>query len=206
MNKEELLENYSKRLGSKGKTRNLYLKYVTDFLEYSDGNFDRETVEKYLEHLRKQHKYSEGSISFIFGILRTLFNRNSIEWPFARGDAPQIHENKVQAPALHPKTIIKMIQAVKEKGGLEEKAFLSLSTTYGLRKVEMKELTQSDVRIKDRTIHIATAKHGRERTHIIPGEIVPYLKEYNFDTRVSDFGLFTLWYQIEYLIGLNHSD
>ncbi len=205
MNNIELLENYSKRLGSTGKTRSLYLRYASDFLAYAAGNFERETIDKYLARLRRQ-KYSDGSVNLIFRIVRTLFSRNDIEWPFNRGESPLIREDRIQAPALAPDIIEEMIQAVKKGGKPEEKAFLAISTTYATRRIEMVELSAEDVNIKDRTIHIATAKHGRERTHIIPEVIVPYLEPYDFDNKRSESELFTLWYRIEYIIELEHTN
>lgn len=205
MNNTELLENYSKRLGSTGKTRSLYLRYAGAFLDYADGNLERETVDKYIARLKRQ-KYSDGSINLIFRIVRTLFSRNDIEWPFGRGESPQIREDKIQAPALDPDIIGEMIVKVKEEGEPDEKAFLAISTTYATRRIEMVELSTEAVSIKDRTIHIATAKHGRERTHMIPEEIVPYLEPYDFDNKRSESELFTLWYRIEYLIALDHTN
>ena len=70
----------------------------------------------------------------------------------------------------------------------------------------MVEFTAEDVNIRDRAIHISTAKHGRERTHTIPEEIVPYLEQYDFDKKRSDSELLTLWYRIEYEIELDHTD
>lgn len=205
MDNAELLENYARRLSSKGKTRKLYLNYAQDFLDYADGNFVRGTIDKYLVRL-KRRKYSDGTINFIFRVVRTLFNRNNFEWPYNRGEAPRIREDKVQAPALHPNIIIRMIQAVKEEGNPDEKAFFTLSTTYGLRRVEMVGLSKGDVRIKDKTIYIATAKGGQDRFHIMPEEIIPYLKQYDFDNKKSEQFMFTLWYLIEHRIGLRHID
>lgn len=206
MDNAELLGNYSRRLSSRGKTRKLYLHYAEDFLDYAGGNFDKETIDKYLVHLRKKHKYSDSSINFIFRIIRTLFGRNNLEWPYRGGEAPQIREESIQAPALAPDIIGEMIQAVKKDGEPYEKAFFALSTTYGLRRIEIMKLSQGDVRIKDKTIYVATAKGGQDRFHMIPEEILPYLKQYNFDSKISEFKLLTLWYRIEYKIGLKHID
>lgn len=202
----ELLEQYSKGLGSTGATRNLYLHYATDFLNYAEGKFDKGVVNNYLLHLKHTHKYSDGTIDFAFRVARTLLKRNSIDWPFARGEGPQIREDSIKAPALDPDIIGEMVQAIKKDGEPDEKAFLAISTIYGTRRIEMVELSTEDVNIKGRTIHIATVKHGRERTHIIPEEIAPYLELYSFDNKRSEFELFTLWYRIEYKIGLEHTD
>lgn len=213
MNKAVLLENYSRGLSSAGKTRTLFMRFAQDFLDYADVNFSREAISSYIEHLRKQHHYSDGSANFAFRVVRTLFSRNEsllqeegFEWPFRRGESPQIREDRIQAPALHPDVIREAILAVKEEGFPEEKAFLALSSTYGLRRVEMVQLEGQDIRLKDKTIHIATAKHGRERTHLIPEAIVPYLTSYDFSQRRSENFVFTLWYHIEHRIGLPHTN
>ena len=205
MSNEELLESYSKRLGSTGKTRRLYLRFASNFLEYAGGEFDREKIDKYLASLRR-HKYSDGSVNLIFRTIRTLFSRNNMEWPYNRGESPLIREDKIQAPALDPDIIGEMIQAVKSKGDPDEKAFLAISTTYATRRIEMIGLVMDDVRIKDKTIHITTAKHGRERTHMLPEEILPYLEGFDFDVGTSDSEIFALWYRLEYRIGLDHTN
>lgn len=201
-----LLEQYSKGLGSTGALRNHYLSYARDFLEYSEGKLDRQSVEEYLKHIRRKRHLSDGSVNFIYRILRTLFKRNGVEWPFNRGESPQIREDRIKAPALDPEVIIEMIETAKQRPGSAETTFLALATTYGLRRVEMANLTQEDVNIKDRVIHIATAKHGRERTHIIPEEIIPYLETYDFSQQRSVFKIFVLWYSIERMVGMEHTE
>lgn len=213
MDSTALIENYSRGLSSDGKTRTLFLRYANDFLEYADGNLSREVISKYMEHLRSHHGYSDGSVNFVFRVIRTMVSRSEktlegegFVWPFRRGDSPQIRESQVQenAPALDPRTIKRMIAAVRQKGEIADKAMLALSTTYGLRKGELIEVSQKEVRIPDSTIHIMTTKHGRERTHVIPEAILPYLKAYNFDTKRTESYIFALWYRMEYLTGLKH--
>lgn len=213
MNNNLLLDNYSRGLASIGKTRTLYISFAQNFLDYAEGNFSREKIDSYVKHLRNQHNYSDGTINLAFRVARTLFTRNErilqeagFEWPYRRGESPQIREDRIQAPALHPDTIIEAIITIKNDGEPDEKAFLSISTTYGLRRVEMVQLNDEDIRLNDKTIHIATAKHGRERTHLIPEIIIPYLAGYDFSQRRSDNFVFTLWYRIEHKLGLPHTD
>lgn len=211
IDKKQMLDRYQRGLGSDGKTRILYLRYAGDFLDYSNGSFDRQVISKHLDRLRKKFHYSDGTINFIFRIIRTLYSRNSglleaegIEWPFRRGETPQIREKNVKAPALHPRTVERMVAAAREHNNIDETAFLALSTTYGLRQVEMMELENKDIKLKDRVIHIATAKHGRERSHMIPKEIIPYLERYDFDQSISEFKMLSIWYLLEYRIKLRH--
>lgn len=212
MEKGELLAQYQKGLGSEGKTRRLYLRYAQDFLDYGDGSFERETVLKFLDRLKRK-KYSDGTLNFVFRVIRTLYNRNSdalrndgIDWPFRRGETPQIRENKIVAPALDPDIIIEMIEKMLTDGSPEEKAFLALSTTFGLRREEMLELEPSDISIRDRSIHVKTLKHGRERTHLIPDQIVPALEGYSFANHFSEFALLGVWYRIEWKTDFPHQD
>jgi len=213
METEQLLENYARGLASAGKTRALYLRHASEFINATDGDFSRESITRWLASLKKKRNYSDGSLNFAFRVARTVFTRSQrileeegFEWPFRRGESPQIREDQVKAPALDPGIISEAITAVKEEGSPEEKAFLALSTTYGLRRVEMVELGAADLRVKDKTIHIATAKHGRERTHPVPEEILPYLSVYDFNHSRSDYFVFALWYQIENRIKLPHTE
>lgn len=212
MNTTLLLENYSRGLSSSGKTRTLFLRFAREFLDYANGNLSREVIDKYMEHLRREHRYSDGSLNFAFRVIRTMISRSEklleeegFVWPYRRGESPQIRESKIQAPALDPDVIREAIVAVKADGSPEEKAFLAISTTYALRRCEMVELDAPDIRLKDQTIHIATAKHGRERTHLIPELIIPYIAAYDFSQKRSENFLFTLWYRIEIRIGLPHT-
>jgi len=213
MEKEVLLSNYEKGLASKGKLRTHYLRYAHDFLSFSDGIFDRHTIDKYIDYLRKKRRYSDGTVNFAFGVIRTMFNRNQSQlasegwdWPYRRGEGPIIREDKITAPALSPEVIYKMIETTKENGEIEEKVFLALSTTYGLRREELLNISNDDIDFRGKSIHIATLKHGRDRTHMIPEEIVPYLKDYGFDTVRSEFGMLEVWYRIEHRCGLRHTD
>ncbi len=190
MNKTELLEKYSSNLTG-SKNRNHYLSYARDFLDYTDG-FNKEAVTKYVAHLRRK-KMSPGTVNFAFRVVRRLFmvnatelKENGIEWPFLRGEAPMISQRDEDKPALDIDFVKIMIDAAKEKKlSVDEAAFLSLSTVYGLRREEMVNLQPQDISFTDNTIYVATIKHGRQRYHLIPPEIGPYLQEHDFETRYS---------------------
>lgn len=211
MTTEEMLSKYERALSGEGKTRTLYLKYAKDFLEASGGVFTREAINSYIEKLRKA-KYSDGTVNFAFRVIRTLYKRNAIElekqgyeWPFRRGETPQIREDRVVAPALHPDIITEMIESTRRTGLPAEKFYLALSTTYGPRRQELINITSDDINLKDRILHIDTIKHGRARAHAIPEEIGVALEGYDFEP-VSEFELTNIWYRIEYRIGLKHTD
>jgi len=199
-----MLAKYEAQLAASGKMRNHYLRFARDYLESAKSDYSRATVDRYLDRLRR-NGYNENSARFVFSILRTLFKRNGLDWPFRRGEGPQVRENEINAPALDPDVIAEMIRAIKLDGERQERFFLALSTTYGVRREELLELASGDVNLGGRTLHIHTRKHGRERTHMIPDEIVPALQGYDFSI-VSEFKLLELWYRIEHRIGMSHID
>lgn len=199
------LETYSKQLASQGSNRIQLLRYASDFLDYleaSEGDISRENVQRYLDRLKKKHGYSDSTMNLVFRALKRVFETNGVQWPFRRGDSPRINEDDVNAPALDPDVIIELIKAAKSRKDNRIKAFMAISTTYGTRRTEMLELTQKDVNLKDAVLHIGTLKHGRDRMHLIPQPIIPYLEAYNFDERVSSFSLLMDWYRLENAIGM----
>jgi len=192
VSKTELLEKYSSNLTG-SKNRNHYLSYARDFLDHADG-LNKESVTKYIEGL-KRHKRSSGTRNFVFRVIRRLFVVNAIEWPFLRGQAPQIDQRDEYKPALDPELIKIMIEAAKSgKLASDECAFLALSTVYGLRRAEMVNLEPKD--FAGDTVFIATVKMGRERYHLIPLEIKKYLAAHDFSQRYSLTGMDQVFWRI----------
>ena len=183
MNKADLLEKYASNLPD-DRYRNHYVSYARSFLDFADA-LDKESINRYLAKL-KQQKKSAGTINFAFRVVRTLFNVNKLDWPFRRGEAPQIRQRDEYRPALDPELIRIMVEAAKD-GRLDASpaCFLALATTYGPRREELCDLEPSDVDLKRNTIFISTIKFGRERYHLIPVEIKPYLERHDFSKRYN---------------------
>lgn len=191
-NKAELLEKYSSNLTG-SKNRNHYLSYARDFLDHADG-LNKESVTKHIERLRK-HKRSSGTRNFVSRVIRRLFVVNGLEWPFLRGQAPQIGQRDEYKPALDPELIKILIVAAKSgKLATDEAAFLALSSIYGLRRAEMVDLKPED--FAGDTVFIATVKMGRQRYHLIPPEIKKYLAAHDFSQRYSLTGMDQVFWRI----------
>jgi len=183
MNRADLLEKYASNLPD-DRYRNHYVSYARSFLE-SAAALDKESINKYLAKLKRQKK-SAGTINFAFRVIRTLFNVNKLDWAFRRGEAPQIRQRDEYRPALDPELIRIMVEAAKD-GRLDTApaCFLALATTYGPRRQELCDLEPGDVDLKGNTIFISTIKFGRERYHLIPVEIKPYLEAHDFSKRYN---------------------
>ena len=179
--KADLLAKYASNLPD-SRCRNHYVSYARNFLE-SAAALDKESINKYLARLKRQGK-KPGTINFAFRVIRTLFNVNKLDWPFRRGEGPQIRQRDEYKPALDPELIKIMVEAAKN-GRLDTApaCFLALSTVYGLRRGEMCDLELGDVDLKAGTVFVSPVKSGRESYHLIPEEIKPYLEGHDFSQR-----------------------
>jgi len=200
MDKQSLLQTYADNLSSSG-GRNLYLKYARDFLESADA-LDRGAVERYLEGLRRRGR-RPGTINFAFRVIRRLYAVNGLPWEFRRGEAPAIGERDEHRPQLSS-DIIRLTIAAATDGKLEsdEGCFLALSTTYGLRREEMTGLKPGDVDLSNSAIYVCTVKQGRQRYHLIPVEIKPYLERHDFSKTYSPVGMSQVFWRILNRCGL----
>ena len=180
--KRKLLAKYSDNLAN-SKNRNHYLRYAQHFLNSSEG-IDRASIDQYIANLRKKNK--PGTVNFAFRVIRRLFAVNKLDWVYRQGEAPVIGQRDEYRPQLSPR-IIEMMIAVAKNGKLfaDEQCFTALSTIYGLRREELANLRPADVNLKKGAIYIATVKSGRERYHLIPDEICPFLEAHDFNNRYA---------------------
>ena len=194
MNKDELLSKYDSNL-SGSKNKNHYMSYARGFLDYAD-KLDKETVNNYIKKLKRQGR-SPGTVNFAFRVTRRLFAVNGIEWPFRRGEAPPIGQRDEIKPALAPEVVKMMIAAAKDsKLDGDEACFLALSTIYGLRRVEMCDLRSGDFDFKQNHVFVSTIKMGRQRYHLIPAEIEPYLQKHDFEKHYTDTAMSQMFWRI----------
>lgn len=216
MRHEDLLARYSASLPDG--CRQSYTAIARAFLEWAGSRplwddvpgpagvervASAELVRKYENYLRSNTKnhspYSSGTIRKIWAIVRRLYIVNKCEWPFRRGDAPIVPELEVQHSAMVPDEIEKMIdvalgrvESIELNPRPQHVAYLVLATVWGLRRIEMQEITPDriDTRVRDGygTIYIETAKHGRQRYHLLPPFLIKPLQDYGFKRkRTTDY-------------------
>lgn len=198
MTVQEMLEKYKNTIGGSHK---VYVPIVERFLSGNNEDFSRRTVEKHINDLYKDG-YADGTINLVFRTLKRFYTVNGLEWPFKRGEAPVIREKQVFAPALSPDIVKNIVKAAG--GGVldeQESALVALSTTYGLRRSELASIRPENFNYNSRLLFVETAKHGRQRYHLIPDEIIDYLKNYNFHP-VSESTVTKIYYRIEKKLGL----
>jgi len=177
--KAKLLNTYSENL-SHSSNRNNLMRYAREYLESTDS-LGRESISSYLSTL-VQRKKSPATVNYAFRAIRRLFAVNGIEWDYKTGEAPPIKQRDEYRPQLDPEVIADMITAAKN-GVLytHESYFLALSTIYALRRGEMSGLRGEDFNLDRGYFYVSTLKAGRERYHLIPEEIVPYIEAHDFN-------------------------
>jgi integrase len=198
MNKDKLLAKYEANL-TNSKNKNHYLKYARDFLDHADDT-DKENVDKHIKRLTRQGK-APSTINYAFRVIRRLFFVNKLEWPYRRGEAPPVpYQDK---PALAPSLIKVMIDAAKS-GNLrpDQACFLAISTVYGVRREELCRIKAKHVNYMDNLIFIDTVKDGRPRWHLIPPEILPYLKAHDFKEEYAVATMSHIFWQVVNAAGL----
>jgi len=124
---------------------------------------------------RREEGISDNSFRTWFQALKQLYEANRWEWPLKSTDRPEASE-VVGKPPFTKEEVIKLISK-REEYTHNECFYLALATIYCPRRIELARITGKS--IKDNTIYIETAKKGRKITHLIPDEIMPYIKAYH---------------------------
>jgi len=219
MEKQELLQAVESNLaGSSERTVKQFTSIISRFYTSSSGSFTRRAVVNYITKLAKEG-YAPGTCRLHFRILKRAFEiagklETEIEWSFSKRAPAEIEtaladipwqENKI---AFSAEDIKQMIDAAKDGKfkQLEElegvaTSLVALSTTYGLRRIEMADLDSDALNLKTKRLRVLT-KHGSKlREHIIPDEIIEYLKGYR--PLYSEFKLSEIFHEIEKASGLS---
>jgi len=143
-----------------------------DIVGYKD-TYDEYDAIKFLEWAEKY--YHGSSISQVYQVIKWFYKKFGFDF----GDIPtsEIKYDEMTNEPIKREDIIKLIQA-KDEYDPYLKGIVALSTTYGTRAKEMKDIQFNDIDIKNKRIFIRTAKSGRDtwRWMLIPDEIIDILK------------------------------
>ncbi|MDM7913243.1 MAG: hypothetical protein QUS09_09115 [Methanotrichaceae archaeon] len=172
-----------------------------------DRPLDEKSVLRYLKHLQEQ-QYAPGSVKKIFSVLRRFAKVNELSWVFRRDEIPTVQEADDQNYALPLEDVQMMVNVCR---GLQapladiqvqpyHTAFLCLSTVWWMRAIEMRLMTSEDINFEDKMIYIRTRHGGRERFHRIPDFVIPYLEGWDFDTRITPFGMSRIFMDLREMI------
>lgn len=139
------------------------------------GKYGREDVMKSLVDCRARG-LKQNSINTVLRAVKLLAEIQG--WDFPKMSMPVVRDSDVYRPLFSGEEVYEMIRRGKEVLLPSELAFLALGTVYGLRREEMTDLDISEKGKINGTVRIETVKGGVVTTHIIPGEVKPYLEGY----------------------------
>jgi len=128
---------------------------------------------KYIAERRKDG-LGEGTLATLFQQLKALHEANEWPWPFTGKDRPE-PPTEVNAPAFTEEEVATLIRN-RALFSNAERFYLALSTILAPRREELARVDKKD--IKGDLILIHTAKHGPERWHLLPDEIMPLIAAY----------------------------
>ena len=204
------LERYLDSLpDTQPKGHGVYGRYAKDFynyiITYWNGELSKRSIDGFFSDLVQKGR-KEGTIAFIWGVVRRLFKVNDLPWPYRRSDGPVVREGSVFAPALSIDIIKDMINYVADSP--RHAFYLAMSTTFGLREAELADLTRNSFNWRGEypTVWIETKKAGRQRRHLIPPAIYPFVRSYapKIAKPINIRTINRLYREIESGIGLEH--
>ena len=187
---QEILKRLKRDLSIAGRTQdtiNLYLSISQKFLsKYKKVNED--TIKDYVYEL-KEANYSDNYLRLVHYILCKLAKSNKQEVNIT---PPKIEKIKVSQPVFSFEEVKKLVINCKKYCDMQQKAYLAVSTIWGLRKIEILRIKKEDINKKDNTIIIKTAKGGRPQIYTIPAQIKDILYKYEWEevSRAGIYGVF----------------
>jgi len=164
--------------------------------------YDRTDLLTFIRHMEEK-KYSPNYQRFMFYALKRAFEECELDWPLKPGKyLPEVIEDQLVRPILTRDQILALIGKARQACDARELAMLALSSTYGLRRAELAQLTQQEVDLEAGTVRIQTRKKGRWRLHQIPLVIQPYIQGYDFGEGLSTDPLTRMYREICAKVGL----
>jgi len=154
------------------KTKSTYDSTFRKYLEYLEGEKPtKENFNRFMNSLRSCGFTSTSIRLYYYGIKQSLAGYGI---DLGLDKPPKIDRNDVKRPYLEDNEVFAMMKAAKSMGGIYVKA-VALSTTYGLRRIEISLHQPEDIDKTKKTVLIHTAKGGRPTKHRIPDQIQPFM-------------------------------
>jgi len=162
------------------------------------------TLAEYNQFLNQFQESTLGTRRVYHDILKLLWEVQGLVFPLKQRRMHKPHSIVPKVPPhFSAKDIARIIKIVKEKGTPEEKYYFCMATVYAPRRIELCEITAQNFTWNGKTgmLIFNPHKHGDTRQHLIPEELVPYLKDYSYQVkRMGTPQLSTkFWYFVEHL-------
>lgn len=153
-----------------------YAEFATRFARFTgkQEGFSEDDALRYIDHLIERG-YSDSSIRWTYYALKRVYRAVHSPFTVTLEDLPLGRRSTPHRPALSRDEVAGLIGFVRAAGTRAEQFYLAMSTTYGLRRVELSRLARES--FGEGTVTIQAAKHGELRTHLVPDEIQTVIRE-----------------------------
>ena len=145
-----------------------------------EPKFTKEELNRYLASLDADG-LSERSKEIHRIVLKCWWEALGLSWPLSNRRVHKKSTGKKTVSTFTVREIHHLISLVKQHGTAEDKFYICLATIFAPRRGEIGQINQKNFNWQgdSGTLFFQTEKHGLFREHIIPAELVPYLRNYN---------------------------
>lgn len=160
----EALERYADDAGPKRAA--IVRRFVESQGWHPDGS---RAIARHLEALTAQG-LAPGTVDLAYRTIRAFYRRLGLAAPKVRGH--RYDPMDARRFALSPAVVARLVEVARDGVLLPAHAgYVALSTTYGMRAIEMARVRPEDIDAAGERIRIRTAKHGTARWTWMPPEI-----------------------------------
>ena len=192
---EKLIENLTENQRKKDSI-NIYSLLARKFLE-KFSEISEENIKKYQKFLAEKG-YSQSYLRLNHYVLKKLAKLEGKDIDIR---PPQLQERP--QPVFTFEEVKNLILNAKEKCPLQIKAFLAVSTVWGLRRIEIVSIGPEDIDRRKHTIFIKTAKKGRPQVYTIPPQIRDIIYSYDWSQKISKSRASLIFMYMLYLCGFD---
>jgi len=167
--------------------------------------FSRSNVKKFIAILTREG-YKPSVVRFHYFFLRSLVeNVLERDWPLKRVDIPpEPGPGELSQPILEEMRIKEMIlRAKKARLRPADLTRFVASTVYGARRIELAKLDENSFNLELKVVRIETRKRGEPRTHVVPDEIIPWLRPKGLEP-IDEGEMSATFIRIEETLGFEH--
>ena len=154
----------------------------------------------------KERKYKQSYIRDHRNLIKTFYEFLGKKSPFPDRHRKGKRHSQVtdyEVPAIFSKEdVIDMIHSNKLDS--RQRAFLAMSTTFGLRRGEIGSLTADSFNFDDASFRVLILKSREWRTRTIPHQITPTLIRYGFHESLSPPSMSRIFGHIKKRCGFGH--
>jgi integrase len=175
---QELEEAIRQELGRRRQATTVtqYCQLARRFAKYTGKTlgFDRRDALAFLDHIIEDGQ-GISSVRWTYMVLKKIYGAIDLPYLVTTDDLPR-GSAQPNISIMAPQDVLRMIAWVRDKGSPREVVYTLMSTVYGLRRIELSRLAAASFSDTIGTVHIHTAKHGREHTHTVPEELRPHIR------------------------------